>query len=240
MPKHPTSSRVQRPQPEPDDKFILTVERIAIWTRENSRMLLIGTIVIVVAVAGVIYYMESQRRVEAEAATRLTDIHQTVLTGNVPLAIRDLQSYLGTFGGTRAAREARLILADLLITQERPQDAVEALGRLPRDLDEPVGIAAAQIQAAAYESMGNHDEAIETYRRIARNARFEFQRREAYASAGRVALDSNQPALAAEMYDRLVQTFEETEPARGYYEMWLAEARARAASMPATESPTNG
>jgi predicted negative regulator of RcsB-dependent stress response len=230
MPKHPTSPRVPRPQTEPDDKFILAVERTTLWARQNSRQLLIGAIVLAIAVAAGVYYWQSQRRVEAEAAARLTEIHQTVMTGNVPLAIRDIQTYLGTFGGTRAANEARLILADLLIAQERPAEAIAALGRLPRDLDEPIGLAAAQLLGAAQEALGQHQDAVETYRRVSRNARFEFQRREALADAARVAMDSGQPDLALEFYDRLVDSVEEADPMRGYFEMWRAEARARLAA----------
>jgi tetratricopeptide (TPR) repeat protein len=230
MPKHPTSPRVPRPQAEPDDKFILAVERTSIWVRQYSRQLIIGGIVLAIAIAAGLYYLESQRRVEAEAATRLTDIHQTVLTGNAPLAIRDLQTYLGTFGGTRAAREARLLLADLLIAQDRPADAIQALGRLPRDLDEPVGLAAAQILGAAYEALGQHDDAIDTYRRISRNARFEFQRRDALGDAARVAMDVGQPEVAIEFYDRLIESFDEADPTREYFEMWRAEAQARLAA----------
>lgn len=241
MPKHPTSPRVPKPEPEPDDKFIFAVERTALWARAHSRALIIGAVVLVVVIAAGLYYWESQRRVEAEAATRLAEVQQSVLTGNVPLAIRDLQTYLNTFGGTRPAREARIILADLLLTQDRPQDAVTALGRLPRDLDEPVGIAAAQILGAAQESMGDYDAALDTYQRIARNARFQFQRREALSDAARLALDTGRPDLAADLYDRLIQTFEEDDPSRGYYEMWRAEARARAArgagTTPAVPAP---
>jgi predicted negative regulator of RcsB-dependent stress response len=232
MPKHPTSSRVPKPEPEPDDKFILFVERVAIWARENTRLIIVAAILAVVVVAGGIYYVESQRRVEAEAATRLTEIQQTVMTGNVPLAIRDLQTYLNSFGGTRAGREARLILADLLIAQERPAEAIDALGNLHRDLDEPVGLAAAQLLAAAYEALEQYDDAIDTYRRVASNARFEFQRREALSAAARVALETGQANLAADLYDRLVGTFDESDPARSYYEMWRAEARIRGAAGP--------
>lgn len=237
MPKKPTSPRVPKLEHEPDDKFILAVERITFWARENSRALIIGGVVIAILVLAGVYYLDSQRRVEAEAAARLGEVHQTVMTGNVPLAIRDLQTYLGTFGGTRAAREARLILADLLLSQDRPEDAIQALGRLHRDLDEPVGLAAAQILGAAYEDLGDHDAAIDTYRRIARDARFAFQRREALADAARVALHAQQPGVAAELYDRLVRTFEEGDPGRAYYEMWRAEARARAEGGAAAATP---
>lgn len=236
MPKHPTSSRVPKPEPEPDDKFIYAVERASLWARQHTRALIIGAIVLAIVVVAGVYYVDSQRRLESEAATRLGEVQQTVMTGNIPLAIRDLQTYLGTFSGTRAAREARLMLASLLMAQDRPQDAVEALGRLPRNVDEPTGIAAAKLLAAAQEALGQHDDAIETYRRIARDARFQFQRREALDDAARVALDTGQNDLAIELYDRLVQTLEEGDIQHGYYEMWRAEARARAARTTAAAS----
>lgn len=232
MPKHPTSSRVPKPQQEPDDKFLLAIERVAYWARQHSRQLVIGGIVLVILVAAGLYYFETQRRLEAEAATRLTEVQQTVMTGNMPLAIRDLQTYLATFGGTAAAREARLMLADLLIAQERPADAIQALGNLHRDLDEPVGLAAAQLLAAAHENLERYDDAIDTYRRIARNARFEFQRREALADAARVAMETGRHDMAAGFYEDLLQTLEEGDPDRGYFEMWHTEARARAQAGP--------
>jgi predicted negative regulator of RcsB-dependent stress response len=238
MPKHPTSPRAPKPEPEPDDKFLYAVGRASIWAREHTRALIIGGIVLVILVAAGVYYVDSQRRLEAEAATRLGEVQQTVMTGNMPLAIRDLQTYLGTFGGTKAAREARLMLADLLLSQDRPADAIETLGRLPRDVDEPAGMAAAQLLAAAQEALGEYDDAIQTYRRIARDARFEFQRREALDDAARVAMDTGQNDLAVELYDRILQTFEEADLQRGYYEMWRAEALARAATgAPATTAP---
>jgi tetratricopeptide (TPR) repeat protein len=237
MPKHPTPPRGTKPQTEPDDKFLLAVERTVLWFKQYSRQLIVGAVVLAIAVAAGLYYLESQRRVEAEASLRLGEVYQTVQTGNVPLAIRDIQAYLGTFGGTKAAREARLILADLLIRQDRPADAIDALGRLPGDLDEPIGLAAAQLQAAAYEAQGSHQDAIDTYRRISRNARFEFQRREALGDGARVAMDAGQHDVAMEFYDRLVASFEEGDPMRGYYEMWRAEAGARLAASPAGAPP---
>ncbi len=232
MPKQPTSPRAPRHQPEPDDKFLFTVEQIALWGRTHARLLVIVGVVLLIAVAGGVWYVDSQRRLEAEATTRLSEIQQTVLTGNIPLAIRDLQTYIGTFGGTRPANEARLLLADLLLGQQRPAEAIQALGRAPRDLDEPVGIAAAQVLAAAYEALEQYDDALDTYRTIARNARFQFQQREALMDAGRLAMAIGRPEIAADLYDRLVQTFEPTEAGRGYSEMLREEARVMASAPP--------
>ena len=228
MAKHPTSSRVHRDPDGPDDAFVDSVQRTADWARAHSRQLTIAGILLAVLVIGGVYYVNSQRQLEAEAATQFTQVQQSVASGNTQLAIRDLQNYLNTFGGTEASRPARLILADLLLSQDQPAEAADALGNLANDLEEPFGLAGARLLAAAREEMGQVDQAVAIYRRIAENARFSYQRREALADAARVRLQNGDADAAAALYQEVVGTFGEQETGRGYYEMWLAEAQAQA------------
>lgn len=232
MAKHPTSSRVHRDPDSPDDAFIGAIKRTVEWTRAHDRQLIIGGVVLAALVLIGVYYVSSQRRVEAEATARLAQVQQSVASGNPQLAIRDLQTYIQTFGGARAAQPARILLADLLLDQDRHAEAVEALGDLPGDLDEPFGVAAARVLAAAREEMGDAEEAVSLYRGIARNARFPFEEREALAEAARVRLQSGDAEGAADLYEDVVESFDDERDAaaRGYYAMWLAEARARAAT----------
>lgn len=228
MTKHPTSSRVHRDDEVPDDAFVGTIKRIISWGKENSRRVIVGTAVVVVIAAVAAIMIVQQRSLERSAATRLAQVQQTVASGNTQLAIRDLQSYLERFGSTEAAAQARLVLADLLLSQQQPQDAVQALGDLPDQLDNPFGLAAARAEAAALERMERYDDAIRAYRQLADNARFPYQRREALADAGRLELQRGQPAQAVPLFEDIMDTFDDDEAGRGYYEMWLAEARARA------------
>ena len=228
--KHPTSSRVQRDDGLPDDAFVGTIKRLMAWGQENQRQVTIGGIAVLVVAAAAWWFFAQQAQLEATAASRYTQVQQTMASGNVQLAIRDLQAFLNRFGGTDVADQARLQLAEALIQQDRPQEAVDALGDLPEDIDHPFGIAAARLQASAYEAMDSLDQAVDRYADIARNARFPYQRRAALEDAARVQLQNGQPAEAVELLQRLVDTFEEGESGRGYYEMWLAEARAQAAA----------
>ena len=228
--KHPTSSRVHRESDVPDDAFVGTIRRVIDWIQDNQREAIIGAAAIAVVAGGTTWFMVQQRSLERTAQTRLSQVQQTAASGNLPLAIRDLQSYLDTFGGTQAADQARIILADLLIAQEQPEAAIEALGNLPRRLDAPFGLAAARIRAAALELMDRYDDAIQAYVDIASNARFPYQQREALADAARVQLQHGDPDAAVDLFDRVLETFEEGQTGRGYYEMLLAEARARARS----------
>lgn len=246
MAKHPTSRRVHREDHGPDDAFVSAVKRAYTWVQEHSRAVTIGFVVVAVVVVGFIWYSSQQQQMEAQAAARFNQVQQSLAAGNTELAIRDLQSYLDRFGGTQTADQARLMLASLLIQEEQPADAVDALGGLPKDLDNPFGLAAARLLAATQEEMGQVDEAVRTYERIADQARFSYQRREALADAARVHLHNGQPERAAALYQEILASFDDDEPERGYYTMWLAEARARAeqgtaapAATPAPPSDTS-
>ncbi len=228
MAKHPTSSRVHREEKRPDDAFVTAIQKASAWATSNARVLVIIGVVVAVLAVIAFYWITSQRRVEAEAATRLTEVQQSVASGNTQLAIRDLRTYLDTFGGTESAHEARLVLADLLISQDSTQQAVATLGNLGQKLDDPLGLAAARLRAAAYERMGQTDQAVAEYVRIADHARFTFQKREALADAARVRMQNGDPADAVPYYEQILDTFKPGENGRDYYVMWLAEARAQA------------
>ncbi len=226
MAKQPTSSPVRRNDDVPDDAFVGTIRRLITWGQENTRQVTIGGAAILIIAAITAWMIVQQRQLENAAQSRLTQVQQTVASGNTELAVRDLRSYLDTFGGTDASDQARLLLADLLLTREQPQQAIEALESLPERLNEPFGLAAARLEAAALERTEQYDDAIRAYRRIARNARFPYQRREALADAARLQLQRGQPQQAVGLFEEVVATFDADEAGRAYYEMWLAEARA--------------
>lgn len=237
MTKKPSSSRVHRDDDVPDDAFVGTIKRIIAWGQENTRQVTIGSAVILVIAAVAAWMIIQQRSMEESAQTRLAQVQQTVASGNTQLAIRDLQSYLDTFGSTDVADQARLTLADLLTRNGQPQQAIDALADLPRRLDAPFGLPAARLEAAALEQMGRHDDATSAYDRIAANARFPFQRRDALANAARLELQYGSPEQAVDHLQRAADTFDEGEAGRGYFEMWLAEARAQARAGQRTATP---
>lgn len=231
MAKHPTSSRVHRdPKHGPDDAFVASVKGSVAWARKHQRALTIVVVAGALLVAGVIYYVNVQRGIETEAAARFTQLQGTIASGNTQLAMRDLQAFVDRFGGSEAGRQARLLLAEIQLDEGEPSAAIQTLGDLADDLDTPRGAAAGRLQAAAHEALGEADEAVDLYLDMAAEARFTFQRREALADAARVRLQNGDPDDAARLYQRLVDTFDEDEAERGYYEMWLAEAQAAARS----------
>ena len=230
MAKHPTSKKVHRTSDQPDDAFVAGVERTVEWAKANRTVVTVAVVALVLLVASGLYYVNYQRTLETQATARLNEIQASIGTSNAQLAARDLEGFVNRFGSTEAGRQARLILADILLNNGRGDEAVDALDDLADDFDQPYGIPAARLLAAAYEATGQPDRAVQTYQRLADNARFPYQRREALANAARVRLQSGDPAAAVTLYDRALDTFEEGEAGRGYYEMWRAEAAAMAAN----------
>lgn len=228
MAKHPTSRRVHR-DAETEDAFVARVVEYTEWARRHSRAVTVGAVVLVLLLAGFLYYQNYQTSLRNRAISRLTEIQQTAASGNAALAIRDLEGFLDSFGGTTAAGEARLMLAQLYLEGGRHQEAAEVVSPLAEDLDEPLGVSAAFLRAAAHEESDRGPDAERVYLRIAEGTDLAFQRERALSHAARIRMAAGNPAGAAELYRRLLDSVEEDDPQRGLYEMRLAEATAAAA-----------
>jgi tetratricopeptide (TPR) repeat protein len=85
--------------------------------------------------------------------------------------------------------------------------------------------AAAFLLAAAYEALKQPDRAEETYLKIADDAQFAFEQREALERAAGLRLQKGNPAGAIELYDRILKSLPDDSPDRPIYEMRIAEIR---------------
>jgi hypothetical protein len=166
----------------------------------------------------------------AEAALQLNQVRAVALSGNAPLAIRELEQYLARFDGTPSAQEARLLLGRTYLESGEPQRAIETVQPLARDLRSDMGLNAALLQASAHEVAQNPQQAEAIYLRIGDSARFLFQRQNGVENAARIRLQADNPGGAAELYDRLVAMTPETAGERQIFEMRAGEARALAAA----------
>lgn len=209
-----------------EDTFVSSVLGATTWTRRHGRILVGAIVAIAVVAAGVLYYRSYRAALEDRASAELSQIRQIAAAGNVPLATRQLNQFVAKYGGTRAGGEGRLLLAQAYLDQNNAKGAVPILEPLASKLSDPLGPSAAFLLGAAYEGMNNVRQAEETYVRIADNARFEFQRREALEDAARLKLQQRDPAGAAALYERILKQLPDTAVGRAVYEMRLAEAQA--------------
>lgn len=233
MAKHPGSRRVHQ-DAETEDAFIARMVEYGEWARRHSRAVTIGGILLLVVLAAGLYYVNHRASLESTATARLTELRQTVQSGNTALAIQDLESFLATFPGTDAADEARVLLGEVYLREGRYQEAIRAVEPMADDPGEPLGAAAAFLLAAAHEQADEPQRAESVYLEIADEAAMPHQRRRAMADAARIRMQADDPAGAAQLYGRLVQDLEEGDPQRALYEMRRAEAEAMTAAQQQT------
>lgn len=219
-----------------EDAFIRTLNRFIAWAQENTGMLILVTVLVVVAVAGALYWRSYQQNLEerasAELSTLQTRIVQRAQQGAPALAVTDsLQAFLQRFDGTSSAREARILLARQQLGEGRPSEAVEAIrpvvdGTRP---DTPTGYAARSILADAQSAAGDTAAAISTFDGMAQGARFSFQRREAAADRASLLAATGRLEEARDIYRRLAEEASGTE-AGELYAVRLGEVEARLAA----------
>jgi predicted negative regulator of RcsB-dependent stress response len=226
MARHPVSRRVHKQAAQPDDIFVERVLATSLWARTHGKFLIIGVVVLVVAVVAFAVIRSTRANDRARAALEINTLRQTAQSGNPAVAIRDIQSFLSSYGGTPAAAEARLLLAQAHLQANQPLQAVEAASGQANDLDEPLGVQAAFLLGTAYENQNEYDRAEETYLRVAEDAPFDYQRVQGLENAARVRVERGNAAGAGELYDRLIALLPETSPERGVYQMRKAEALA--------------
>jgi predicted negative regulator of RcsB-dependent stress response len=229
MARHPGARKAQRQQQaQPDDIFVERVLESSAWAKENSTRLIIGGIALVVVVFLALYYRNYRTELRDRAETQLSAIRTTVLSGNAALAIRDLTTYMASYGDTDAGEEARLLLGRAHLDSGEPQSAIEVLSGNVGDLADPLGVPGALLLAGAYEAAGQADQAVAEYIRIADGAPHEYQRHDALEAAGRIRFQTGDPQGAVEIYDRLLGAMPDSDPQRAVIELRRAEAAARA------------
>lgn len=237
MTRHPTARRVHRPDTTPDDAFIAGVLETSAWAKQHSRKLIIGGVIAAVAITALVLFLLSRANQREQAIAQLTQVRATAMSGNTQLAIRELEQYMSRFGGTPAADEARLLLGRAYLDNNQAAQALQTVQELASDLDEPLGVNAAFLLAAAHEAAEEPHRAEEVYLRVADDAPFLFQRQDGLDNAGRIRMQRADAAGAVQLYERLVEMTPEGNTERPVYELRLGEARAMAASAAAGAPP---
>lgn len=224
--RHPSSRRHGHTTSDTEDAFVARTLEMSRWAQQNTRLLVVTGVVLVAVVWAAVYYVNYRGSLEEQAVLELEQIHQTVALGDREAAKQELGRFLTDFGDTDHAGEARLLLGELYLRTGQPAQAISALEPLTKSLRSPLAVQGGFLLAAAYEEEGRWDDAERLYLSIADRADLQFQVREALDDAARVHQRQGDLAAAADLYRRAIETFEEGEQGRSYYEMRLAEITA--------------
>jgi predicted negative regulator of RcsB-dependent stress response len=176
------------------------------------------------------FVLEYQQRKEAAATGALDEARVALQSGNLPLAASDLSRIVGTYGGSVAADEAAILLAQVRLEQGQPTLAADELRTALGD-----GMRS-QFQAAAYgllgtslEEIGNHREAAEAFQRASESSWYDYVAAQYLNDAGRAFVAAQDTTSAMAVFERILSDHEEA-PAAMEARVRLAELRAASGS----------
>ena len=223
--KHPSTRRKPQTSHEQDDAFVAHAIDFSEWAGTHRQALTLLVVAVGLLMAGGIYYVNFRRSMTIEAVNRLESIHQTIAISAFEDAKAQLSTFLDQFEGTDQAREAVILLGRLHLESGDAAVAISVLERADLGFRNPLGIQANSLLARAYENQGRWPEAEATFLEIADRSDFDFEIRRALDSAARARRRQQDNSGAAELYERILTTFDDDDPAKGLYELRLAEVR---------------
>ncbi len=223
--QHPSTRRKPQTPHEQDDAFVAGVIDFSEWARTHRQLLTVAGVAVVLLAAGGFYYLNFQRILLTQVVNDLESIHQTISISAFEDAKAQLSTFLDRFDGTDQAREAVILLGRLHLEAGDAAVAISVLERADLGFRDPIGIQGNSLLGRAYENQGRWPEAEDTFLEVADRAPFDFQIRRALDSAARARRRQQDHNGAAELYERILATFDDDDPAKGVYELRLAEVR---------------
>jgi len=210
---------------EQEDVFVANVLDASKWAGDNRQMLTLSLVAVALLAAAGLYYVNFQSSVRVQSVNRLEEIQQTISIQANEDAKVQLGTFLDRFGYTPEADEALILLARLHMESGDVAVAINVLENQGPALGTGIGIQANVLLARAYEQQGRWPDAERLYIRIADAAELDFQVVESLEDAARTRIRQLDAAGAAELFDRILSTMDESDPSRGMYEMRRAEMR---------------
>lgn len=226
------NQRKRKESPADQDVFVEKTLQLANWVQENSRVVAMGAALALIVALGGLYYQNYRQGLVEDASAQYQQLTAQLQAGTSPDSVAPrLEQFVATYGDTEYADRARLILARIALGDDRWDEALGHLEPLTgHPAGTPTGYSVATLRAAALEGAGRIEEAISVYERLAENARFAFQRREAQADRARLLAERGDLAGAAEIYARLAEQTPEDAPDAGDYALRLGEVKAAMSS----------
>jgi predicted negative regulator of RcsB-dependent stress response len=204
---------------DPGQQFIELVAK-------HRRRLIGGAVAVIALGAGVWFVREYQQRRENAARQTLDQARFATQTGNLALAASDLSRLIASYGGTSAADEAVVILAQVRLLENQAALATQELRQaIDQGLDDQFLAPAYGLLGTALENLGNQTDAGEAYENAADASWYGFLAAQYLSDAGRAFANGGDTARAIAAYERIMRDHE-TAPTALEARVRLAELRA--------------
>lgn len=174
------------------------------WTTINSKALTIGAVVILVAAAGFWFWGRSRQLQEANGQKALLNAKQSLSSGNLALAQKDLQSVYSSYGSTEAGVESAMLLATIAYDNNKPQDGITLL-------EKTVGSRAAStvqgtirsLEGDGYAQLGKLTDAAKQYQQAADATTYPLEKGYYQSKAARAYQAAGDTAKARQIWTAL-------------------------------------
>jgi predicted negative regulator of RcsB-dependent stress response len=197
-------------------------ERLLEWLQKNQRNVIVVLSLAVIAAAGVWFLFEYGSRKAQAASRELEQARFATQSGNLPLAATDLSRLIENYGGTTAASEAAILLAQVRLLQEEPSLAADELRAALPEIAPQFEAGAYHLLGTALENLGNMREAADAYHNAARASWYGLVSAQYLNDAGRAHWQAGDTAAAVDTYRRVSQEYSDA-PAATEAEVRLGE-----------------
>jgi predicted negative regulator of RcsB-dependent stress response len=200
-------------------------ENLSEWFMLHTREVTWAALAIVVLVGGVWFYERSQSIKAQRAESAYYQARQAAATGNLPLAVSDLQKVVTRYEGTRGGALAAISLAQALYDQKKYKEGIDALKRAEDNAPDEFKASIHVVEAAGYEQLQNLVAAAEQYQAAAKQTRFPADKAEYQADAARAYAAAGKTDLAKGIWTELAK--DETNPLAAEARVRLGELEAK-------------
>ena len=193
------------------------------WARVNSNKLSIAGIAVVALGAIGLLWRASADKKEVRASQALASAQAVVQSGNAALAQSDLQAVLRRYGGTSAAVQARLLLAQVHFSQGKVDEGLKEL-----DAIKSPGLYAASLhalKAAGLEQAGKPADAAAEYEKASTSAATDLAKAAYRSDAARAYLAAGKQEDAKRIWESIAA--DDTNPLAGEARVRLGELNAK-------------
>jgi tetratricopeptide (TPR) repeat protein len=182
-----------------DDRAESAVE----WVQANLKAVVLAVVVVLAIGTGVFLYLRTQAIRQDRAAETLASAQDALAVMNVALAQSDLERVVTRYEGTRAAHQASVLLAQLHFEAGRYQEGLQVLDRAAARPPEYLASSVEALRGAAYEQLGQMEQAAQHYQRAAQRSRFAAEAASHQAVAARIYTQMGNTDQALEIWREL-------------------------------------
>lgn len=216
---------------EGDDAVMMRAAELAVWARNNARLIIGAAVAALVVVGGILYYniYKQQRAERASEAYLQVQGEANADTAN---AARKLEAFASRFPGTTEAAEARVDAAGVYMDRGNAAKAVEVL-RPVADGGTPLALQGKMMLAAALAAQNKRADAEKIYTELGEKAPLLYQQQDALSQLAALREQAGDWKGAVAAYDQMLAKAEKGNAEYQALEMRRAEAQARAGGAPA-------